>query len=44
MLAQNEFTSHSFIAPARGLGSATVEIADRAFDMLAVTGDILKKG
>ncbi len=40
----DEFASHSLIAPACGLGSATVEIADRAFDMLAATSDILKKG
>lgn len=32
-----------WILPACGLGSATVEIADRIFDVPAVTGAILKK-
>lgn len=40
----DEFASRSFIAPACGLGSATVEIADRAFDVLAETGTILSRG
>jgi len=40
----DEFASRSLIAPACGLGPATVEIADRAFDVLAETGEILKKG
>ena len=40
----DEFASRSLIAPACGLGSATVEIADRAFEVLAETGEILKKG
>jgi hypothetical protein len=40
----DEFTSHSLLAPACGLGPATVEIADRAFDMLAETGKLLRKG
>jgi len=40
----DEFASRSLIAPACGLGPASVEIADRAFDVLAETGKILKKG
>ena len=40
----DEFASRSLLAPACGLGPATVEIADRAFDMLAETGEILKSG
>jgi hypothetical protein len=40
----DEFASRSLIAPACGLGPATVEIADRAFEVLAKTGEILKTG
>ncbi len=40
----DEFASRSLLAPACGLGSATLEIADRAFDVLVETGEILKKG
>ena len=40
----DEFASHSLIAPACGLGLAIVEIADRAFEILAETGEILKRG
>lgn len=40
----DEFASRSLLAPACGLGSANVEIADRAFDVLAETGALLKKG
>ena len=40
----DEFASHSLLAPSCGLGPATVEIADRTFNMLAETGEILKKG
>jgi hypothetical protein len=40
----DEFASRSIIAPACGLGPATVEIADRAFDILVETGTILRKG
>ena len=43
-LRPDEFASRSLLAPACGLGPATVEIADRAFDILAETGEILKKG
>ena len=38
-----EFATHSILAPACGLGPATVEIADRAFTMLAETGTLLRK-
>jgi len=38
-----KFASHSFIAPSCGLGSATVEIVDRAVEVLAGTGELLKK-
>jgi hypothetical protein len=40
----DEFASRSLVAPACGLGSTTVEIADRVFEVLAETGEILKKG
>jgi alanine dehydrogenase len=39
-----EFASCSLIAPACGLGSTTVEVADRVFEVLAETGEILKNG
>jgi len=40
----DEFANRSLIAPACGLGSTTVEVADRVFEVLAETGDILKRG
>jgi hypothetical protein len=40
----DEFASHSLLAPACGLGPATVEIAERAFEVLAGTGRLLKQG
>jgi hypothetical protein len=40
----DEFASRSLLAPACGLGSASVEVADRVFDVLVETGEILKKG
>ena len=40
----DEFSSHSLLAPACGLGPATVEIAERTFEVLAETGAILAKG
>ena len=40
----DEFATRSIVAPACGLGSATVEISERAFDILVETGNILKKG
>ncbi len=43
-LKADEFASRSLLAPACGLGSTSVEIADRVFDVLAETGQILKKG
>ena len=39
-----EFASRSLLAPACGLGSATLEIAERAFEVLGKTSEILKKG
>jgi hypothetical protein len=43
-ISTDELSTRSLIAPACGLGSTTVEIADRVFDALAETGDILKNG
>jgi len=40
----DDFASRSLLAPACGLGPATVEIAERAFEVLVETGEILKKG
>jgi hypothetical protein len=40
----DEFASRSLLAPACGLGPATVEIAERVFDVLAETSEFLKKG
>jgi hypothetical protein len=40
----DEFASRSLIAPACGLGSTTVEVADRVFEVLSETGEILKSG
>jgi hypothetical protein len=39
-----EFSRRSLIAPACGLGSTSVEIADRVFDVLSKTGKILQSG
>ena len=39
-----EFASRSLIAPACGLGPTSVAVADRVFEMLAETGNILKQG
>lgn len=39
-----EFPSRSLIAPACGLGSTSNEVADRVFEVLAETGNILKRG
>jgi len=38
-----EFASRSLIAPACGLGSTSVEVADRVFEVIAETGNILKR-
>lgn len=40
----DEFATRSLIAPACGLGSTSIEVADRVFEMLAETGNILKSG
>jgi methionine synthase II (cobalamin-independent) len=39
-----EFARRSLIAPACGLGSTSVEVADRVFEVLAETGEILQRG
>ena len=39
-----EFAGRSLLAPACGLGSASVDVADRVFELLAETGNILKRG
>jgi len=39
-----EIATRSLVAPACGLGSTTVEIADEVFEKLKLTGDILKRG
>jgi methionine synthase II (cobalamin-independent) len=39
-----EFASRSLVAPACGLGSTSVEVAERVFEVLAETGNILKSG
>ena len=39
-----EFDTRSLIAPACGLGSTSVAIADRVFEVLAEMGNILKRG
>jgi methionine synthase II (cobalamin-independent) len=40
----DEFSNRSLIAPACGLGSTSVEVADRVFELLAETANILKRG
>ena len=40
----DEFASRSLLAPACGLGSVSVEIAERVFDILVETGQLLKRG
>jgi hypothetical protein len=44
MINADEFATRSLIAPACGLGSTSIEVADRVFEMLAETGNILKSG
>jgi hypothetical protein len=39
-----EFASRSLVAPACGLGSTSIEVADRVFEVLSETGNILKRG
>jgi hypothetical protein len=43
-ISTDELSTRSLLAPACGLGSTTVEIAERVFDVLAETSEILKKG
>ena len=43
-IVPDELASHSLLAPACGLGSTTIAIAEKVFDVLAETGEILKKG
>jgi methionine synthase II (cobalamin-independent) len=43
-LQPEEFAGRSLITPACGLGPTTIEIADRAVEMLAQTGEILRRG
>lgn len=43
-ISVEEFASRSLIAPACGLGSSSVEVADRVFELLAETGALLKRG
>ncbi len=40
----DEFATRSLVLPACGLGSTTVDIAEQALEILAKTGEILKKG
>ena len=44
IIQADEFASRSLIAPACGLGSTSVDVADRVFEVLAETGEILKRG
>jgi hypothetical protein len=39
----DELATRSLLAPACGLGSTAIEIAERVFDVLAETSDLLKK-
>lgn len=39
-----EFAGRSLLSPACGLGSTSVAVADRVFEVLAQTGEILKRG
>ncbi len=41
-ITADELADHSLIAPACGLGPATVPIADRVFETLARTGEVLR--
>ncbi len=44
IIKADEFSSRSLIAPACGLGSTSIEVADRVFEVLAETGNVLKGG
>jgi methionine synthase II (cobalamin-independent) len=39
-----EFVGRSLLAPSCGLGPTTVEVAERVLEVLAATGEILKRG
>jgi hypothetical protein len=43
-ITADELSARSLITPACGLGSTTVEIAERVFDVMAETAEILKAG
>ena len=43
-ISPDELAGRSLVAPACGLGSTSVEIAGRVFEVLAETSDILKRG
>ena len=43
-ISMEELANRSLIAPACGLSSTSFEIAEKVFDILAETGNILKKG
>jgi hypothetical protein len=43
-ITAEEFADRSLIAPACGLGPASVEVADQVFEVLAETGAILRRG
>ena len=40
----DEFDYHSLIAPSCGLGSTSIEVADRVLKVLTAAGEILKQG
>jgi hypothetical protein len=40
----DEFFSRSLIAPACGLGSSSIAVAERVLEVLVETGEILKRG
>jgi hypothetical protein len=43
-ISMDELSTRSLIAPACGLGSTSIEIADEVFDKLAETGKVLQRG
>jgi methionine synthase II (cobalamin-independent) len=43
-ISTGELAERSLITTSCGLGPATIEIADRALDILVQTGDLLKQG
>jgi hypothetical protein len=43
-IKSDDFETRSLISPACGLGSTTIEIADKVFATLSETGAILRKG